>query len=522
MSNTKSLKAESVSKNPFFQILRQTYNELYSLAAKRGWKICVPHSTTISGATLNEHFFKSHILQSSPYFKEEYVTLNGQCVIYKNGIISTKTGFESPRKVYVLGEELFYTQDFKSFTVYSISCPLIGIYQNNHNHHNNNNHHNHNVNTTTKIIKQQQESPRQITKTNHNYSSDNNNNDINNNNNNNNNNRTNNTNKFFQIPIENRNEKHWKQLLSLSLDPITYKKMMEEIKNFSDQFNRSYVMIKGYTKSASKRIEEFRNNTFDIIINGDNNNNHNKNKNKNNKINNNHKNKNKNKNKKLYKFNKNELDELQSSFDSYLNFILFDRIFTTFLLRHFKNEDNLFCEKLKYLQLLSQETIGIKKQFQCFDTSPPFKYAINKLSEINNYKTPILKLSVLKDTFRLIRQQIENNRKQDEEHKKMNEEEMALTTDDMLSLFTFVLIHSNIKYILTNNEYIKYFYFQLHCTAHLDYFVATFQATILYIKNQLFIPKYFKNYNKNKQIHNNNNNNNNNNNLNINNRNFPF
>ena len=125
---TSSLKTESVSRNPFFKVLRQTYNELYSLAAKRGWKICVPHSTTISGATLNEHFFKSHILQSSPYFKEEYVTLNGQCVIYKNGIISTKTGFDLPRKVYVLSEELFYTEDFKSFTVYSISSPLIGIY----------------------------------------------------------------------------------------------------------------------------------------------------------------------------------------------------------------------------------------------------------------------------------------------------------------------------------------------------------------------------------------------------------
>ncbi len=65
---------------------------------------------------------------------------------------------------------------------------------------------------------------------------------------------------------------------------------------------------------------------------------------------------------------------------------------------------------------------------------------------------------------------------------------MALTIQ-----FTFVLIHSNIKYILTNNEYIKHFYFQLYCTAHLDYFTATFQDTILYIKNQLFSKqKYFK------------------------------
>eukprot|EP01084_Bolivina_argentea_P149093 260530_1 len=306
------LKAESVSKNPFFQVLRQTYNELYSLASNRGWKICVPHSTSISGATLNEHFFKSHILQSSPYFKEEYVTLNGQCVIYKDGMISTKTGFDSPRKVCVLGEELFYTKKFESFVVYSISSPLIGIYDRH-------------ITSKTKTNNNLSDAPmdpiQQYKKQEKRAIS--------------------------QIAIEARQECHWKQLLSIHLHPAIYKQIMEEMNKFSHQFNRSYVMIKGYTKSASKRVEEFRNKTFEeLLINSNPSASYNKRNIKHNMI---------------RRYTEQELEELKYSFDCYLNMILFDRIFNTFLIRHFKSEDHVFNTTLCRLQSLSQHHIGINQ-----------------------------------------------------------------------------------------------------------------------------------------------------------------
>ena len=118
------LKAEPIATNQFFQVLRESFTELYNSAANTKCRICVPHSATIVGATLNEDFFKSHILQSSPYFREEFVTLNGQCVAIRDGIIQTKTGFQESKKVKILSEELFYTETFESFTVYSVSGPL--------------------------------------------------------------------------------------------------------------------------------------------------------------------------------------------------------------------------------------------------------------------------------------------------------------------------------------------------------------------------------------------------------------
>ena len=186
------LKAESISKNPFFQILRQTYTELYSLAAKRGWKILVPHSSKLNGATLNEYFFKSHILQSSPYFKEEFVTLNGQCIIYKNGKISTKTGFDSPRQVNVLGEELFYDDNFNAFSVYCIESPLIRLYPHGNIDYLQKHEHQKNGNKKRKE----------------------------------------------HILFENRTYKQWIKCLAQQLPPNIYKKILEECQIFTNQFQK--------------------------------------------------------------------------------------------------------------------------------------------------------------------------------------------------------------------------------------------------------------------------------------------
>jgi len=62
----------------------------------------------------------------------------------------------------------------------------------------------------------------------------------------------------------------------------------------------------------------------------------------------------------------------------------------------------------------------------------------------------------------------------------------------MLSLFVFVLIHSEMKHIESESEYIAHFYFPSDCTAHLSYFAATLQAAIVYCKDQLFPKKETK------------------------------
>merc|ERR1712228_382527 len=333
----------------------------------------------------------------------EFVTLNGQCIIYKNGKISTKTGFDSPQHVNVLGEELFYDDDFNSFTVYCISSPLIGVY----NHRNldypqkyDNEYH----------VKQQQQ-------TNHNNS-----------------NHKKKKQREQHILIEYQTDKHWIKLLASSLPPNIYKKILEECQIFTTQFKKSYIMLKGYTQSASKRIEDFRKN-------------------------------------------------------------LFDHIFNTFLVRHYRSEDNIFEQNLSDLRKLSQSDIGIKKQFQ---SKTNFESAVNELSSFNKYKTPINRLGVLKNTFKIIRDCIDEEKQNDMSPKSQSvtKDEMALTTEDFIALFSFVLIHCKaMKNVLANNEYIKYFYFKNAANSHLDYFQASFEASISFIRNQLFTRKHSKNNN---------------------------
>merc|ERR1712048_9299 len=132
--------------------------------------------------------------------------------------------------------------------------------------------------------------------------------------------------------------------------------------------------------------------------------------------------------------------------------------------------------------------IGIKAQFQI---KTNFKSAVNALSSMNQYKTPINRLGVLKNTFESIRQCIDEQKQKSISPKSHanKKDDMALTTDDFIALFAFVLIHCDIKHILATNEYLKYFYFKNAAPAHLDYFQASFEASIRYIRTQLICRK---------------------------------
>lgn len=431
---TSKLQAESVVHNPFFKVLKETFNELYCMAAKRGWKICVPHSRTIVGATLNAHFLKSHILQSSPYFKEEYVTLNGQCVTFKieDGLISTKTGFDFHTKVNVLGEELFYTSDFKSFTVYCISGSLLITHMNN--------------NISSTVISS--------SSTYHHHHHDN---DIHS--------HCSSGDRILRMAIEDRNDNDWKSLLSLLLDVKINNKMQLHMQTFGIQFNRSYVIIKGFTKNAAKRIEQFRDSIInELCISSLKNNN--RKSNGNSKVNNNNI-------QSSSSSSQTQLECIKCAFDCCLAHILYHRIFDTFLVRHFNQESVQLQIKIKHLQQhLSQTDIGIALHFQT-----NFSPAFDELSLLNIHKTPIAKLGCLQRTASLISQCIQRNISFN-----ANDDKIALTTDDMLSLFTYVIIHCNLTHILANCEYLKHFHLHLQCTANLDYFCATFQGCVHYIK----------------------------------------
>jgi len=122
-------KNEEISTNPFFQSVK-TFPELFKkLNGSDNLVLCVPTRRSLGSANFNEHFIQTHVLRTSPYFKEEYINENGQCVNIKDGTIETRTGFREARKVNILNEEIFYNENLDmdgSYKVYLISGPLIG------------------------------------------------------------------------------------------------------------------------------------------------------------------------------------------------------------------------------------------------------------------------------------------------------------------------------------------------------------------------------------------------------------
>ncbi len=74
---------EDLDKNPFFSLLKNQKRELYDQAAKNRWIICVPQTRSLSMQAIDVNVLKTHIMQPSPYFQDEYVTLSGKCVTIK-------------------------------------------------------------------------------------------------------------------------------------------------------------------------------------------------------------------------------------------------------------------------------------------------------------------------------------------------------------------------------------------------------------------------------------------------------
>ncbi|ETO16813.1 hypothetical protein RFI_20526, partial [Reticulomyxa filosa] len=244
--STSTLKAEPVATNHFFKLLRDQYQDLYKLVSQNGWRVCVPHSSSIGDTPLTEQFLKSHIMQNSPFFKDEFITSNRQKVTIREGVVSTKSGFETPSTAKILSEELFYTNDSK-FVVYCISNPLVVI-------------------AGSDDLKSRPSSSGSGGSGGPDTGG-------------NNNGGAQSRSLFFGVSrgamsetgprmyqwkskettaVEYRSVEQWKQVLKTELSQHEYQQMRVWLDDFVTTFTKSHVMFKGYTSWTSQKIKEYR------------------------------------------------------------------------------------------------------------------------------------------------------------------------------------------------------------------------------------------------------------------------
>jgi len=116
---------EDLNTNPIFAAFLSS--SLYSLAASNQLIVAVPFRGSLSTTKISRDLLESHVLKQSPYYRDEYLTINNKSVSYNSSTLVCKSGWSIiDRAVTIIAQELYYDEEYNSFPVLRISTPLDG------------------------------------------------------------------------------------------------------------------------------------------------------------------------------------------------------------------------------------------------------------------------------------------------------------------------------------------------------------------------------------------------------------
>lgn len=195
--------AGDLSKNSFFSYFLKNASDISSRAAKEGYLVLVPTNESIRKTKITKDFVNCHVLRQSPYFKEEFITLDGKIVDVREKVVICKSGFSHNRVISVMFEELYYDDNLDSYKILRITFPLIGKVPENY----------------YKEVEQ--------------------------------------LNAINAIPLESRSLRDHENAIERILDDSqVYTIINAQIESFVTQFNSSYVMVKGFIESTGTKIRD--------------------------------------------------------------------------------------------------------------------------------------------------------------------------------------------------------------------------------------------------------------------------
>eukprot|EP00027_Filamoeba_sp_ATCC50430_P015787 CAMPEP_0168567090 /NCGR_PEP_ID=MMETSP0413-20121227/14801_1 /TAXON_ID=136452 /ORGANISM="Filamoeba nolandi, Strain NC-AS-23-1" /LENGTH=407 /DNA_ID=CAMNT_0008599221 /DNA_START=185 /DNA_END=1408 /DNA_ORIENTATION=+ len=299
-------------------------------------------------------------------------------------MISTKSGFSEPREVKILFEELFYNKQYKPFRVICIEYPLEGGQR----------------------IKVTQDGVR--------------------------------------FPSFKSLSNCISFLKSFPENVIVLAKIREQLQ----EFNNTYVLVKGYESHVIKKVESFVDQAFEAlcIANAD--------------------------FRTLYNNNDPNLIELRQITESFVMGELHKRLFEG-LATIFSEEDDDMHSQLLKLQYLSASELGIREDLQC-----DFSDALKELKRLDECSTPLEKILCIQETnnkatIAITNHLSANNQKPDS----------FITTDDLIPIFAYLLIRSKLSTLNTNLYYMENFTFSEIGMSALGFTIVTFRAAVEYLKS---------------------------------------
>lgn len=107
---------ENLSDNNFLQSLCRDYVDIFEMAVKKSWIICVPRRESYVNEGFTKNDISSHILIPNNS-KKNYSTLTGNEIDLKDKFIHLKIN-EEEKISKLLFEEIFYTDDLSKYTIW--------------------------------------------------------------------------------------------------------------------------------------------------------------------------------------------------------------------------------------------------------------------------------------------------------------------------------------------------------------------------------------------------------------------
>ncbi|OMJ84847.1 hypothetical protein SteCoe_13973 [Stentor coeruleus] len=151
-----------------------------------------------------------------------------------------------------------------------------------------------------------------------------------------------------------------------------------------------------------------------------------------------------------------------------------------FLLANYKSE-SIYQEKLQKYQKITCADLQIKKAFQLDlnSSTPAYDKAIEKLQKIESVFSPFKKLNIIIQTSRMICECIDDYWTD----KIISEEHLMVDADQILSIFTYIVLKAHINNLAGHIKIIQEFARFITNNSSMGYYVTTIEACLEQIKN---------------------------------------
>ena len=394
------------------------------MAASSSLIVAVPPAASLSVAGRPPlSLLESHVLRKSPYYQDQYVTLNGKAVVLSHASLQCKSGFAEPRTVHVLREETYYDDDFHSFQVLRIDLPLEGK-------------------VPADYFRQVMEGEGE------------------------------------ERGIERRSLTEHEQLIgrvtgepvqplslplllpstspsSASPSALPSSSVFASVSKFVHQFNASYVLVKGFIEHAGAKVSEacarLREEAMAKarLVNRD------------------------------WASRKNSVTELQMAVESVVMAAVYKKLFAG-LCELYSKEEEATQARVQRMRQLSMEELGVREDCQCHP-----HVAIGLLGQLSSIPTVALQLAQLEAVSRALTAAVKDEGQAMAEEAQAAGEvgerrkrDTVLSAEDMIPLTLYVVLQSGLQHIQAHLQLLHHFApsKQVGGIDHLQVHLANFQA----------------------------------------------